>query len=182
MRSRRFQIGAALIVILSGSVAANGGNNRVDRLQEKASGDGQPITNDPLRSDSHAAGPRSQLKIVNIRLEPAPPTEGSPASILKFDLLNEGSVRQTDLKLEISITEKPGPDHEPAPRRLVGPFTIQGHIVLQGGYTIRYEMLLQNFSSDCSCIADVDVVSVRPLPSTSTCHSSSSVSDELGDC
>jgi hypothetical protein len=179
MWSQRFQIGA-LIILLSGSVVAKSRVLEVDRPAQ-ASGDGQLIQNHPVRPGDTMSGPMSQLRIVNIRLESAPPTEKSPSSILKFDLLNEGSNRLTDLKLEITITEKPVLGLA-APRRLVGPFTIEGHVVLQAGYTIRYEMLLQDFSSDCKCIAEVAVVSVQTLPSASACSPSSGFNTATGDC
>jgi hypothetical protein len=69
----------------------------------------------------------------------------------------------TDLILEISILEKSAAK-ELAGRALVRPFQIRGNIVLQAGYTINYEMLLRNLSSDCRCVANVDVVSVHWLP------------------
>jgi len=69
----------------------------------------------------------------------------------------------TDLILEISILEKPALN-ELSGKALVRPFTIRGNVVLQAGYTVNYEMLLQNLSSDCKCIANVDVVSVHWLP------------------
>jgi hypothetical protein len=69
----------------------------------------------------------------------------------------------TDLILEISILEKSAAK-ELTGRALVRPFQIRGNIVLQAGYTINYEMLLRNLSSDCRCVANVDVVSVHWLP------------------
>jgi len=67
--------------------------------------------------------------------------------------------------LEISITEKPAFEPVLAPSRmLVRPFTIRGNVVLESGYTINYEMLLRHFSSDCNCLANVGVLSVRSLP------------------
>jgi hypothetical protein len=65
--------------------------------------------------------------------------------------------------LEISILEKPALN-EQSGKALVRPFKIRGNVVLQAGYTVNYEMLLRNLSSDCRCIATVDVVSVQWLP------------------
>jgi hypothetical protein len=45
----------------------------------------------------------------------------------------------------------------------VGPFTIRGEVVLEAGYSLNYEMLLRSFSSDCYCMPNVEVVSVRSL-------------------
>jgi len=50
---------------------------------------------------------------------------------------------------------------EPSGKTLVRPFKIRGNVVLQAGYTINYEMLLRNLSSDCRYIATVDVVSAH---------------------
>jgi hypothetical protein len=85
--------------------------------------------------------------------------------VLKFDVFNGSPKRQTDWLLEISITDKLVVDPIPAPRRvLVRPFKIRGNFVLESGYTINYEMLLRHLSTDCDCVATVDVVSVRALP------------------
>jgi len=105
------------------------------------------------------------LRVDNVRLEAAVREEASPSTILKFDLFNGGSAPLTDLVLEISILEKAAPT-ELAGRAIVRPFKIRGNVVLQAGYTINYEMLLRNLSSDCRCIANVDVVSVHWLPET----------------
>jgi hypothetical protein len=85
----------------------------------------------------------------------------SPGTVLKFDLLNASVNRLADPVLQISIVEKTEPS---ALRRiLVGPFTIRGEVVLEVGYSVNYEMLLRNFSSDCHCVPNVEVVSVRSL-------------------
>jgi hypothetical protein len=85
----------------------------------------------------------------------------APATVLKFDLLNASVHRLATPLLQIAIIEKTEPF---APRRiLVGPFTIRGEVVLEASYILSYEMVLRNFSSDCNCVANVDVVSVRSL-------------------
>jgi hypothetical protein len=104
------------------------------------------------------------ITVENVRLEAAPPTETVPSTILKFDVFNASSQRVTDLLLEISITEKPLDPVLAPSRMLVRPFKIRGDVVLESGYTINYEMLLRHFSSDCECVANVDVLSVRLLP------------------
>src|SRR5215203_186973 len=113
---------------------------------------------DPKRVDAARL-----LRVENVRLEAPVRAEASPATILKFDVFNGTSAPLTDLVLEISILEKPART-ELTGRTLVRPFKIRGSVVLQAGYTINYEMLLRNLSSDCRCIANVDVVSVHWLP------------------
>ena len=105
------------------------------------------------------------LRIDHVRLERAPQAKTLPSAILKFDLLNEAADRMTDVLLEVSILEQPSPGDPLRPRRvLVGPFNVGGAAVLQPGYTIKYEMLLRNFSSDCGCIPRVVVTSARAVP------------------
>jgi hypothetical protein len=105
------------------------------------------------------------VSIANVRLEAAPPVEASPSMTLKFAIANEGSTSVSDIVLEISIVEKAKSDQPELARRiLVGPFTIRGDVVLRAGYTMNYEMLMRNLSSECGCLATVDVLSARPLP------------------
>ena len=62
----------------------------------------------------------------------------------------------TDVLLEVSILEQLPPGEPLRSRRvLAGPFFVRGTAVLQPGYTINYEMLLHNLSSDCSCVPKV---------------------------
>jgi hypothetical protein len=113
------------------------------------------------------------LNIENVRLErrveATSPAETAPSMFLKFEISNEGSTSVSDIVLEISIVEKP-PSEQPnfTPRVVVRPFTIRGNVVLRPGYTMNYEMLMQNLSSECSCVATVAVVSVRALPDPGT--------------
>jgi|KBSMisStandDraft_5_1062788.scaffolds.fasta_scaffold73828_2 hypothetical protein len=107
----------------------------------------------------------SPLRIGNVRLE-APPSPQTPASaVLKFDLFNEGPSRVTDILLEVSVRGKPAFDPGPATARvLVRPFKIRGAVKLEAGYSVNYEVLLRNLSSDCNCVASVEVLSFRALP------------------
>jgi len=50
-------------------------------------------------------------------------------------------------------------------RTLVEAFSIRGQHIIEPGYTLNFEMLLWNLSSQCRCVAIVDVVSARPLQS-----------------
>ena len=104
---------------------------------------------------------RLPLRVQRVRLEPAPPMSASPGTVLKFDLFNASANRLADPLLQIAIVEKTEPF---ALRRiLVRPFTIRAEVVLEAGYILNFEMLLRNFSSDCHCVPNVDVVSVRSL-------------------
>ena len=106
----------------------------------------------------------TSLRVENVRLEAAPPIETEPATLVKFDLVNVSSQRLTDLVLEISVMEKPAPDPLTPRQTLVHPFQIRGNAILESGYTIAYEMQLRHFASDCNCVANVEVLSFRPLP------------------
>jgi hypothetical protein len=117
------------------------------------------------RMDARLDVATSTLRVEHVRLEPARAMNVLPSSVLKFDLFNVSANRLTDMVLEITIVERPERDRAVGGRRvLVGPFIIRGSEVLESGYTINYEMLLRNFSPDCSCVANVDVLSVRALP------------------
>src|SRR5687768_5372352 len=77
---------------------------------------------------------RLPLKVQRVRLEPARSMSASPATILKFDLLNASVNRVATPLLQIAIIEKTEPF---APRRiLVGPSTIRGEVVLAAGYIL----------------------------------------------
>jgi hypothetical protein len=129
----------------------------VDKL--RASRGAISVPSDPKRINGSA----QLLRVENVRLEAPIPAGTLPSTLLKFDVFNAGSTPLTDFILEISILEKPALN-ELSGKALVRPFKIRGNIVLQAGYTINYEMLLRNLSSDCRCIATVDVVSVQSLP------------------
>jgi hypothetical protein len=82
---------------------------------------------------------------------------------LKFDVVNSATAPLIDLVLEISVLEKPARKGLSG-RAIVRPFRVRGDVILQAGHAINYEMLLRNLSSDCRCIATVNVVSVLWLP------------------
>jgi hypothetical protein len=117
-----------------------------------------------LEPTSDVGTAEGRLKVENIRLEPAISSDRQPAATLKFDLLNVTVQRLTDLVLKISIVEKGDADENIVPGHvLVGPFTFRGGVILEAGYLINFELLLQNFSPECLCVATVDVVSTRPV-------------------
>lgn len=152
----------ALTLAFGGSLSAITGINDIPIAQPKA--ERAPIL---VHEGSRrvTAKPAASVLVENVRLEAAPAAEAVPSAVLKFDVFNTSSKRQTDLLLEISITEKPASDPLLAPRRImVQPFTIRGNVVLEAGFTINYEMILRHFSTDCDCVATVDVLSVRALP------------------
>lgn len=109
-------------------------------------------------------GPASTLRIKNVRFEAAPPSAPKPSAVLKFDILNDGSLRLTDVIVEIAILERePFHNEAIAPRVMVGPFTIRGDVIIESGYTVNYEMLLRNFTADCKCVATVGIVSAHAV-------------------
>jgi hypothetical protein len=148
----------ALALACGASVNATKGTSHGSVDQLKASRETISVPSDPK-----PVSPPRLPKIENVRLETPLHSEASTSTLLKFDVFNAGSTPLTDLILEISILEKPALN-ELSGKALVRPFKIRGHVVLQAGYTVNYELLLRNLSSDCRCIATVDVVSVHWLP------------------
>jgi hypothetical protein len=123
------------------------------------------VERDARRSVSIERRPAGPLRIANVRLDSAPLTEQPSARILRFDLVNEGPKHVTDPLVEVLILEKPASEQVPAPRRVVaGPFMISGNVLLHSGYTLSYEMLLRNLTSDCRCVAQVHVISAPSVP------------------
>ena len=99
-----------------------------------------------------------------MRLDAAPADAPKPSAVLKFDMLNDGELRVTDIVLQIAMVEKQRVEGAVgSPRVVVGPFTIRGSVTIEAGYTVNYEMLLRNLSPDCGCVANVVVVSARTL-------------------
>jgi hypothetical protein len=153
-------IGAlALACAVSLDATESASYRSVDKLQANRETIAVPIDPKPINDAAQL------LRVENVRLEVPVTAETLPSTLLKFDVFNGGSTPLTDLILEISILEKPV-SNELFRKALVRPFKIRGNVVLQAGYTINYEMLLRNLSSDCTCAATVDVVSVRWLPET----------------
>ena len=105
----------------------------------------------------------SSVHINDVRLEAPVRRTLEPASVLKFEMLNEGERRITDVMLEIAIHEKTS-DIVVTPRTIVGPFLVGGHATIEAGYAVDYELLLKNLAPDCACLATVRVVSARELP------------------
>ena len=108
--------------------------------------------------------PLPALRVNDVRLEAPPPDAPAPAVLLKFDLLNESESRVTDLLIEVTVVERtPTPADPTRSRAIAGPFTVQGHVTVEPGYTMQFDMLLKNLRPDCDCSATVRVVSARRL-------------------
>jgi hypothetical protein len=108
------------------------------------------------------------LRIMNVRLEAPPADAPIPSAILKFDMLNDGGSKVTDIVIQISMLERPRDERALGSRRfVVNPFMIRGSVTLEAGYTMNYEMLLRNLSTDCACVPNVVVISARPVPAPS---------------
>jgi hypothetical protein len=151
-------IGALALVCVASLNAAKGpSHDAVD--QTKARRGTISIPDDP----KHINATARLLWVENVRLEAPVHAEAAPSTLLKFDVFNGASTPLTDLVLEISVRETSALT-ELSGRALVRPFTIRGNVVLQAGYTVNFELLLRNLSSDCRCIANVDIVSVHWLP------------------
>jgi len=104
------------------------------------------------------------LKIRNIRLEPDPDADVSPSSLLKFDLLNAGTIGLTNIVLEVSILRARQENESDSPGRvLVRPFTIRERVVLEAGYSMEYQVHFRNLPAGGGCEARVAVVSVESL-------------------
>jgi hypothetical protein len=108
--------------------------------------------------------PVPTLRIMNVRLEAPPADAPTPSAVLKFDMLNDGGSKVTDIVIQIAMLERPRGEHEPSSRRfVVNPFMIRGSVTLEAGYTMNYEMLLRNLSANCACVPNVVVISARPV-------------------
>ena len=121
------------------------------------------VAGDEARSSADRVVPvaaPAPVKIRHVHLKPAAGVE-TPATLLEFDMLNDSVDPVTDVVVQISIAEKSA-DHQP-PHVVAGPFTIKGEAVLEPGYTIQYQMIMRNLSSDCDCVANVGVLSARPV-------------------
>ena len=106
------------------------------------------------------------LKVKNVRLEPTPPPLGSslPGTVLKFDIVNTASTGVDDLTFEVSLLKKADEVTPIAPQRVIaGPYVIHMKVVLESDYSVSYELRLRDISSDCKCVANVDVLSARTL-------------------
>jgi len=149
-------------VVLAGAVssAANGTRPRMPRTLS-------PLQHvDEFDTTQHARGqPDPLLSINDVRLE-KPRSDALTRSLLllKFNLLNESESPVADLLIEVAIVEKSSePDDQTLTRAVAGPFTVQGHVIVEPGDALQFEMLFRNVSPECACAATVRVVSARAL-------------------
>ncbi len=127
-----------------------------------------PVTRPKLDTGTVVVSPLSDrplLQIENLLLDNPPSEVAQPAALLKFDVLNETSLRLTDILVRVSFLEDQGLDAAGVPARvLVGPVTVRVKAVLQAQSVVSYEMLFRNLSSDCDCSPSVVILSARVLP------------------
>jgi hypothetical protein len=153
------------IVAMTWSMPAFGGTKEVHFGQLKSKPETTTVRSAPTRPGVEKPAKLPPISIAKVRLDPAPPGEKKNSAVLKFQVSNESSNTLTDIVFEISIVEELQREHLDTPSRvLAGPFEVRGTIVLDPGYTADCEVLLRNVSSECSCGANVRVLSVRALP------------------
>ena len=149
-------IGVALCVEIARADVRSRANIRTEVIGQPLSTDLARVLQDPV--------PIASLRIANVRIEVPPADAPKPSSLLKFDILNESDLRVSDVLIEIAIVDNRLPDDGGLrPRPVVGPFRISGHATIEAGYTVNYQMLLRNLNPECPCVANVRVVSARPL-------------------
>jgi hypothetical protein len=107
------------------------------------------------------------LRVLKIRLDQGDRTHPEPRSTVSFEVLNDGPTELTDVVLRIfieEVTTLSQPDSHPEP---LAKYTIRGSdVVIQPGYSLKYELRLRNLPSECDCRAVVEVESVRALTTT----------------
>jgi hypothetical protein len=111
--------------------------------------------------------PPPGIRIKQVRLEPPDEGDTSKTAVLRFDAVNDSADRLTDLVLEISIVGKPSTSDAATPPVIRRPFTVQEKRIIEPGYSLQYEIVLKNVSSDCDCRTSVEVRSARSLPVSS---------------
>jgi hypothetical protein len=124
---------------------------------------GKPSIDRAVRTDppplSVAQDARADsVHVGNIRFEAPPATVPHPSVLLKFEVVNNGGEPLTDPLIRILVTEKVAPDVGIAPRVLVQPFVVTGTPMIAPGYSVDYQMLMQNLTVDCGCVAHVTVM------------------------
>jgi len=98
------------------------------------------------------------LLVENVRIDPAPPLEGVPTTLLNFGLANKGSDGLTNIVVKVSVVGKR------TGVALAGPFTLMGNDrhILRPGQSLNFEIRLRNISPECGCRAYVTVLSAQP--------------------
>jgi hypothetical protein len=136
-----------LIVIL-----AAGGSLRAQVLTSQ-------VASEPSR-DAKPRNPALAFVIVrHVRLIAAPPIEDLPSALMRFDVQNQGVRPVLDVDVRLILLATSSQNQVPvSPQVLAGPFTIRTKRLLMPGERFDYEIRLRNLTSDCDCLAKVDVV------------------------
>ena len=155
---------AGVLILISGAYLNAFASVRDVRRPSTVTGNISPIRSVPSPSIPNSPSEVLPLKVQNVRFEAAPAPETSHSATLKFDMFNDGSSSLTDIVLEVSVLKKPEPKKPNASQQvLVHPFTIREKVVLQPGFSMNYEVRFRNISADSDYLAQVTVVSVRPV-------------------
>lgn len=154
-----------LILVAGGSPLRAHGPSLQMQIRSEPGASTTPF--EPVRS---LAGKRTNpalgsVIVRHVRLEPAPPIQGSPSALVRFDVHNQGSRDVADIDVKVFLLATSSEDHAPvSPTVLAGPFTIRTKRALTPGDRFDYEVRLRNLTSDCDCFASVDVVGARFVP------------------
>src|SRR5262245_57149336 len=107
------------------------------------------------------------LRILNIRLHQGDLKDPEPRSNVSFEILNDGPTELTDVILKISIEQATTLSQPDSHREPLVSYKIRGsEVVIQPGYSLKYELRLRNLPPECDCQAFVEVESVRALTTT----------------
>jgi hypothetical protein len=132
-----------------------------DRIAARQGPDKEVLCFQEGRGMDSARNREPRLSIRNLRLARMPPMDTLPASLLAFDLCNEGPRPLTDVVVRVVIADKSG--LAVGRRPLARPLMLRGKAVLRQGYALRYSLLFRNLSSECACEPQVKVLSARQL-------------------
>lgn len=117
-------------------------------------GDKKPAPQPAVVAPPTILGTVSSLRVQNIRLGPGPAAPPPPSSTLKFEMLNDGASRLTNIVVEVSVVKRVRKDESNLPADvLVRPFIVREKVVLLPGYSIEYEVRFQNLAPNCECAA-----------------------------
>ena len=133
---------------------------------------GRTSTDPAIRTDQRSVSvaqdaTADSIHVTNVRFEAPPGTVSYPSVLLKFEVVNNGLEPLTDPLIRISVIEKVASEDVTLPRILVQPFLVTGTPLIAPGYSVDYQMLMQNLTVDCGCVARVTVIP-RPRVSAIT--------------
>jgi hypothetical protein len=95
----------------------------------------------------------------HVRLSPALPIGDLPSAVMRFDVQNRGSREVMDIDVKVVLVAASLDDRAPrSPMVLAGPFTVRTRRALMPGERFDYEIRLRNLTSECDCLAKVDVI------------------------